>query len=107
MTDTSRHAVPFGRFEWDERKRKQNIDQHGIDFEDAARIFEGSILTVRSDRGKEVRHVALGDLDGFEIAVVYTVRSKACRIISARRARQNERKAYFKAFSGKAEEGQD
>ena len=107
MTDTSRHAVPFGTFEWDERKQQQNIERHGFDFEDAARIFEGPILTVRSDRGNEQRYVALGNLDGIEIAVVYTVRSKACRIISARRARQNERKAYYKVFGGKAEEGQN
>lgn len=107
MTGTSRQAVPFGRFEWDERKRQQNIERHGIDFEDAARIFEAPVLTVRSDRSDEERYVALGILDGIEIAVVYTVRSNACRIISARRARQNERKAYYEAFGGKAEDGQD
>lgn len=107
MTDVSRHAVPFGRFEWDERKRQRNVERHGIDFEDAARIFEGPILTVRSDRGSEVRYVALGLLDDVEIAVVYTVRSEACRIISARRARQDERKAYHQAFGRDADEGQD
>ena len=40
MTDTGRQAVPFGKFEWDERKRKENLDRHGIDFEDAARLFD-------------------------------------------------------------------
>ncbi len=103
MTDTGRQAVPVGKFEWDERKRKENLDRHGIDFEDAARLFDKPFLQVRSDRSNEVRYVALGLLDGIEIDVVYTVRSNACRIISARRARHNERKAYYKAFGGNAE----
>jgi hypothetical protein len=107
MTDTRRHMLPFSGFEWDVRKRQQNIEQHGIDFEDAARLFDKPFLQVRSDRGNEERYVALGILDDIEIAVVYTVRSNACRIISARRARQNERKAYNKAFGGEAEKGQD
>ena len=107
MTDSSRHAVPFGAYEWDARKRLQNIERHGIDFEDVTRVFEGPILTVQSDRGNEKRYVALGILDDIEIAVVYTIRSHACRIISARRARQNERKAYHEAFGGEAEAGQD
>lgn len=103
------HVIEFetSEFEWDDRKRQANLRQHGIDFEDVAGVFKEPILTIRSDRGNEERYVALGILDSIEIAVVYTVRSKACRIISARRARQNERKAYNKAFGGGAEEGQD
>lgn len=103
------HVIEFetSEFEWDDRKRQANIRQHGIDFEDVARVFKEPILIVRSDRRNEKRFVAFGILDGIEIAVVYTIRSKVCRIISARRARQNERKAYNKAFSGDAEEGQN
>ena len=102
---THSYVIEFetAKFEWDDRKRRTNLRQHGIDFEDAARIFKRPVLTVRSDRGNGVRYVALGILDGIEIAVVYTVRSNACRIISARRARHNERKAYYKAFGGDAE----
>jgi hypothetical protein len=29
----------FEAFEWDEAKRRRNLDTHGIDFEDAAAIF--------------------------------------------------------------------
>jgi uncharacterized DUF497 family protein len=32
------------RLEWDENKRQDNIRKHGIDFVDAALIFEGSIV---------------------------------------------------------------
>ncbi len=107
MAKTGRPGTPFNAFEWDEQKRQHNIVQHGIDFEDAARVFEREILRVRSDREGEVRYVALGLLDDVEIAVVYTVRSNVCRLISARRAGQDERKAYYEALGGRAEEGQD
>jgi uncharacterized DUF497 family protein len=32
-------------FEWDEAKNQQNIDKHGIDFQDAHLIFEKPFLT--------------------------------------------------------------
>ncbi|WP_223568030.1 BrnT family toxin [Agrobacterium tumefaciens] len=34
------------------------------------------------------------------IAIVYTMRGDVCRIISARAARQNERRTYRQLFSG-------
>ena len=107
MSDTRLPIVPFNGFEWDEQKRQRNLVQHGIDFEDAARIFESEILRLRSDRENEIRYVALGLLEDIEIAVVYTVRSNVCRLISARRASQDERKAYYEALGGDAEKGQD
>ena len=107
MSDTRLPIVPFNGFEWDEQKRQRNLVQHGIDFEDAARIFESEILRLRSDRENEIRYVALGLLEDIEIAVVYTVRSNVCRLISARRASQDERKAYYEALGGEAEKGQD
>lgn len=48
MTDTGRHAIPFGAYEWDARKRQQNLERHGIDFEDVTRIFEAPILRLHS-----------------------------------------------------------
>lgn len=89
---------PFDVFEWDEAKRLANIESHGIDFEDAAGIFARAYLRSRSDRGQDVRFVAVGCIADVEIAVVYTVRAGSCRIISARRARSNERKEYHQAI---------
>jgi uncharacterized DUF497 family protein len=97
----------FEAFEWDEAKRQRNLDTHGIDFEDAAAIFSRPYLRSRSDRGKETRFVAIGRLDDVEIAVVYTIRDGVCRIISARRARTNERKEYHAAVGDRPEAGKD
>jgi hypothetical protein len=103
----SKREEPFAAFEWDEAKRRSNIEEHGIDFEDAAAIFSRPYLRMRSDRNNEVRFVAIGCIEDIEIAVVYTVRAGACRIISARRARTNEREDYHQAIGGRSQAGQD
>ena len=38
------------RFSWDERKRRLNLKEHGLDFVDAPRVFEGPTLTFEDDR---------------------------------------------------------
>ncbi len=87
-------------FEWDMRKNAANVAKHGIDFEDAVRIFEGPVLestNTRRDYG-EARIIAFGVIDDRELAVVYTMRGERRRIISARRAHSRERKAYREAY---------
>lgn len=79
-------------FEWDPDKAESNLEKHGIDFEDAKTIFEGPVWTRRSDRAGEERHIAVGRVEGREVAVVYTPREDRTRILSARRARTNERR---------------
>ncbi len=37
-------------FEWDEKKNKTNIEKHGISFETASLIFDGTVLTWLDDR---------------------------------------------------------
>ena len=34
------------KFEWDEKKRKSNINKHGFDFVDAEKVFEGATFTI-------------------------------------------------------------
>ena len=81
-------------FEWDESKRRLVIDRRGIDFRDAVRIFDGPVLETLSRHPAETRWVAVGIVDGKEIAVVYTVRDGRRRIITTRRARTHERREY-------------
>ena len=38
------------RFSWDERKRRLNLKDHGLDFVDAPRVFEGPTFTFEDDR---------------------------------------------------------
>lgn len=82
-------------FEWDEQKRQTCLVKHGIDFEDAIGIFEGPMFVRRSDRDGEERWVAVGEVEGRVVAVVYTIRSGRYRIISARRSRKNERRDFY------------
>ncbi len=61
-------------FEWDETKSRRNLRERGFDFEFAARIFEGDLLEYedrRRDYG-ERRIVAIGEVDGEILFVVYT-----------------------------------
>lgn len=50
------------RFTWDEVKRKRNLKDHGLDFVDAKRVFEGATFTFEDDRFRydEQRLVTLG-----------------------------------------------
>ena len=38
------------RFSWDEKKRRLNLKEHGFDFVDAPRVFEGPTFTFEDDR---------------------------------------------------------
>src|SRR4051812_17649114 len=98
---------PFERlpFEWDEKKRTSNLEKHGIDFEDAIEVFYGATLLCRSYRNNEERWIAIGETEGRIIAVVFTQRENAHRIISARRAGKNEERQYRNQKMGRAPEG--
>ena len=84
-------------FEWDEDKNKSNTQKHGIDFNDAKEVFkdENSKIApdLRKDYGEE-RWKIIGKIYGSIISVIYTVRNKVTRIISARKASNIERKEY-------------
>ena len=49
-------------FEWDTAKNQTNIRKHGVSFETAQRIFEGSVLTWFDDRKDygEDRYISVG-----------------------------------------------
>ncbi len=84
-------------YEWDNAKNETNLKKHGIDFEFAQEIFEGRFISKidnRKDYG-EIRLLALGALGGFILLVVYTMRGERIRIISARRANEEERSVYY------------
>jgi uncharacterized DUF497 family protein len=85
-------------FEWDADKAENNERKHGIPFPFAARVFldENRIerLDSRHSYGED-RWITIGLVDDFEIVVVYTLRSQAIRIISARKAERHERQDYW------------
>ncbi len=88
-------------FEWDERKRRANIEKHGLDFYDVGAVFDSPHVDVPSAYGgKENRYLAIGLLEGRIVTVVYTNRSEAVRVISFRRARDEEKQKYQELHGG-------
>jgi uncharacterized protein len=83
-------------FEWDERKARANLRKHGVDFADAATMFDDHrAVTVADDDPKEERYVTIGmDALGRVLVVAYTIRVEHIRVISARRATKRERAEY-------------
>jgi len=60
-------------FEWSEAKRTAVLEGRGLDFIDAAALFDGRALyTVASPRLAEERWLSVGELDGRLVAVVWT-----------------------------------
>ena len=87
-------------FEWDAKKRKSTLEKHGIDFVDAKRIFDGRpVLYAPSHRRGEQRWMAVGELNGLAISVVFTRREGKIRIITARRASKNEERRHNDKFN--------
>ena len=84
-------------FEWDEGNSGKNEQKHGVTDREAEEIFFNQPLVIgRSPKGKpEVRYAALGQTYGSRpLAVVFTIRSKRIRVISARPMSRKERKLY-------------
>ncbi|MGH6895207.1 MAG: BrnT family toxin [Geminicoccaceae bacterium] len=83
-------------FEWDERKRRANLAKHGIDFAALDQMFRANLLEEDDTRRHygERRIKAIGEANGVIVSVVYTWRGDRRRLISARRARADERKEY-------------
>ena len=92
------------RFEWDDRKNKQNRRKHAVSFELAQEVFTDPLCLTIFDRmiDGEERFWAIGTVeDLLVLVVVHTVNNlrgeEVIRIISARRATPRERKLYEKA----------
>jgi uncharacterized protein len=86
-------------FEWSEAKRIAVLETRGLDFIDAEALFDGrAIYTVASPRFAEERWLSVGELNGRLVAVVWTQRGEAIRIITTRRARDEEKERYRALF---------
>jgi uncharacterized DUF497 family protein len=86
------------RFSWSESKRQLNLQQHGLDFVDAARVFDGPTYTYEDDRFdySERRFVTLGLLEELIVSIVHTETPRLIRIISFRKATRHEQTIFFK-----------
>lgn len=83
-------------FEWDEFKRQRTLLARGLDFRDATAVFDGRPnVTLGARSLGEVRFLTVGLLDDGKFhTVIWTQREEAVRIITLRRSRNDEERAY-------------
>ena len=82
------------KYEWDEDKRRANLEKHGIDFS-AVYDFDWATATfLPDDRSGEYRTKAYGLIEERLHLLVYTVRGDRTRIISLRKANSREVRRY-------------
>lgn len=84
-------------FEWDDDKAEENASKHGVTFRLATLVFNDPVRITRADERfdyDEERSITTGHIFGVLHVVVHTDRGDAIRIISARQATGQERRAY-------------
>ena len=78
-------------FEFDPTKSMSNLAKHGIDFEDARRLWrDPRVLIVRARKVAEPRWVAIGRIGVNYWSAIFTYRGERIRIISVRSSREKE-----------------
>ncbi len=85
---------------WDANKRDEYFAKRGFDFIYAIRVFLDPQRMIRQDERKsngEERYQLFGRIDERLFVIVFTYRSTAIRIISARKANAREIRAYENA----------
>ncbi|MEZ5553414.1 MAG: BrnT family toxin [Pseudomonadales bacterium] len=85
-------------FEWDITKANQNIEKHGVTFEEGASVFDDDFSLTVSDpdhSAEENRFLIFGlSKQQNHLVVSFTDRGDRIRIISARRMSRREIQAY-------------
>ena len=82
---------------YDEAKRQANLAKHGLDLADAGLVYDApNKITLCSPRQGESRlmDVAMVEIVGIVLVLVYVERDQDIRAISLRRASKQERKYY-------------
>lgn len=83
-------------YEWDEDKRRSNLKDHGVDFNDAKDFGWERARIVPDNRCNygEPRRRAYGYIDDRLMVLIYTPRGQTTRIISLRKANRREVRQY-------------
>jgi uncharacterized protein len=88
-------------FEWDERKRAQIIEDRALDFVSAHLFFDGrAVIHQPTPRHNEERWKTTAKIEGSFFTVVWTWRGTKIRVISMRRAHEQEIRKYREAHDG-------
>lgn len=89
------------KLDWDEAKNRRNLKKHGVDFETASLVFEDPYALAFFDCivEEEERWQTIGAIHGLVVLLVaHTSTEDLIRIISARKATPQERRAYEQAY---------
>jgi len=82
-------------FEYDPEKSESNKAKHGIDFEEAQRLWaDMNSILLNTALTDEERFLVVGTIDKTLWTAVITFRNGTARIISVRRSRKDEKQAY-------------
>jgi hypothetical protein len=82
-------------FEFDPAKSAANLLKHGIDFEEAKRLWkDDNLFEVPAPSAEETRYAAIGMIGTRYWTAIITYRADRVRIISVRRARMVEIENY-------------
>jgi uncharacterized DUF497 family protein len=84
------------KLEFDQAKRKKTLQERGLDFARAVKVFDGIHFTGQDKRidYEEDRFITVGWLDDSMIVMVWTPRGEVRRIISMRKANDREKTLY-------------
>ena len=82
-------------YAFDEQKSRANKTKHGIDFVEAQVLWDDvDLLEIPAKTEDEPRSMLIGKIGDKHWSAIVTLRQGKTRIISVRRARQEERELY-------------
>ena len=83
-------------FEYDKNKSIINKQKHGIDFEEAKKLFEddNGLVVPAKIVNNEKRFALISKILGKCYVAIFTLRNDSIRIISVRRCRKKEEQNY-------------
>jgi uncharacterized DUF497 family protein len=88
-------------FEWDDRQRRRILEQRALDFASADLFFDGRpAIHQPTPRGMEERWKTTAVIEKAYFTVVWTWRAETIRIISMRRAHEQEIRKHREAHGG-------
>ena len=95
--DKSTKLKPLG-FDWDTNKQDKNWQKHQVSYRECEEVFLNKALIIFPDKKHslmEKRLVAYGKTDNNRgLTIVFTLRKRGIRVISARDQNKKERRIY-------------
>lgn len=83
-------------FEFDQNKSKSNKAKHGIDFNEAKKLWDDqNRIIIEARTTDEKRYLLIAAINANIWSAIFTIREKSIRIISVRKSRENEKEIYY------------